>query len=97
MFIQTCTYQHYNLQRGIEFCFLLNAHIFYRLIQDTGQVTIRSGGPGVYRAVTMTNMAKTFASEEKVSLKVSALTLQMFHMPTVDDAPDINPVVHLVP
>ena len=52
---------------------------------------------GVDRTVTMTNIDETVVSVYRVSLKVSVHILQVFHMPTVDDSADIDPIIQLLP
>ena len=47
----------------------------------------------------MANMEERFVPDDRVSLKVSVHTLQVFHMPTVGDSSDIDiynpaPAIH---
>ena len=43
----------------------------------------------------MADMKERFVPEDGVSLKVLVHTLQVFHMPTVGDSVDIDPIIQL--
>ena len=45
----------------------------------------------------MADMEERFVPEDRVSLKVSVHTLPVFHMLTVDDSADIDPITQLLP
>ena len=44
----------------------------------------------------MTDMEERFVPEDTVSILVSVHTLQVFHMPTIGDSADIDPIIQLL-
>ena len=66
--------------------------MFSVTIQDKSKVS-----PGFRESATMADMEERFVPEDRVSLKVSVHTLQVFYMATVGDSADIDPIIQLLP